>query len=101
MELYGTDLGLRSATHANAMAARLRQKLEAASLSQLSFTQPTQANTIFARIPQAAANRIREHYGFYDWDTTGQVRWMCSFDTTEDEVDDFADLIIHELDGVG
>src|SRR5690606_6338001 len=90
LELYGTDLGMRSATHANAMAQRLRTTLEKAALPNLQFNQPTDANTIFATLPSDAANRIREHYGFYDWDSHGQVRWMCSFDTTENEVDDFA-----------
>ena len=31
---------------------------------------------------------------FYVWDEhTGEVRWMCSWDTTQDDVDSFADAI--------
>ncbi|MGB3414722.1 MAG: low specificity L-threonine aldolase [Microbacteriaceae bacterium] len=97
LALYGTPLGLESATHANNMAQRLRSALEVDEIPGLEFTQPTQANTIFARLPPGVADRIRQHYGFYDWDAQGQVRWMCSFDTTEAEVDDFAAAIIQKL----
>ncbi|HLP23701.1 MAG TPA: beta-eliminating lyase-related protein [Microbacteriaceae bacterium] len=100
------DLWLRSARHANAMAARLRVALEAA-ISEgrapgLGFTQPTQANAIFATLPPGVADTLREHVRFYDWDEArGEVRWMCAFDTTERDVDAFVDLICRELQAVG
>jgi threonine aldolase len=35
---------------------------------------------------------------FYDWDRSiGEVRWMCAFDTTEADVDNFIDIITKEL----
>jgi threonine aldolase len=35
---------------------------------------------------------------FYDWDrAAGEVRWMCAFDTTEDDVDRFVTVITEEL----
>ena len=35
---------------------------------------------------------------FYVWDSaTGEVRWMCAFDTTEEDVDDFAADIAEAL----
>jgi threonine aldolase len=64
----------------------------------LSLNQPTQANAIFAVLPNDAGDRIRERVRFYDWDrAAGQVRWMCSWDTTERDVDDFVTAIREEL----
>ncbi len=102
LALLRDDLYLRSAAHANAMAARLRGALEAGiaagTISGLSFSQLTQANAIFAILPNDAADRIRERVRFYDWDrAAGQVRWMCSYDTTEADVDNFVAVITEEL----
>lgn len=98
LALFEGGLGLASASHANAMAARLRGALEELALPGLSFSQPTQANAVFAVLPNAAADRIRERFRFYDWDrAAGQVRWMTSFDTTEADVDGFVEAIREEL----
>lgn len=88
------DLWLRSAAHANAMATRLRAAVEAGvadgSIPGAGFTQLTQANGVFASLPEGIADRLRESFRFYDWDASkGEVRWVCSFDTTEDDVDSF------------
>ena len=49
-------------------------------------------------LPPGAADRLREKFRFYDWDAaTGEVRWMCAFDTTEADVDAFAAAIREEL----
>ena len=96
--LFEGGLGLASASHANAMAARLRGALEELALPGLSFSQATQANAVFAVLPNDAADRIRERFRFYDWDrAAGQVRWMCSFDTTEADVDGFVEAVREEL----
>lgn len=100
--LLTDDLYLTSATHANAMAARLRHSLETAiasgAITGLSFSQATQANAVFAVLDNAAADRIREKVRFYDWDRAlGQVRWMTAFDTTEADVDAFVAAITEEL----
>ncbi|HEY8590110.1 MAG TPA: low specificity L-threonine aldolase [Naasia sp.] len=96
LALFDDDLGIRSAAHSNAMAQRLRSSLEGT--PGLSFSQPTDANAVFAVLDTAAADRIRERYRFYDWDrSAGQVRWMCAFDTTEADVDAFAAAIREEL----
>ena len=32
--------------------------------------------------------KVRESFRFYDWDQArGEVRWMCSWDTTETDVE--------------
>jgi threonine aldolase len=102
LALIEDDLYLDSASHANAMAARLRSKLEAGisdgSITGLSFSQATQANAVFAVLDNAVADRIRERVRFYDWDRAGgEVRWMCAFDTTEGDVDNFVAVIAEEL----
>ena len=87
--LYDGDLWLRSARHANAMAARLAEAV--AGLDGVRVTQRVQANGVFAVLDRDIANRLRESFRFYDWNpATGEVRWMCSFDTSEADVDAFA-----------
>ncbi|MDA4893563.1 MULTISPECIES: threonine aldolase family protein [Microbacterium] len=88
------DLWLRNARHANAMAQRLRRAVEAGiadgSIRGVAFTQATQSNGVFATLPDGVADRLRETFRFYDWDAArNEVRWMCSFDTTEADVDAF------------
>jgi threonine aldolase len=98
LALFEGGLGLASAAHANAMAGRLRGALEELALPGLSFSQPTQANAVFAVLANDAADRIREKVRFYDWDrAAGQVRWMAAFDTTEADVDAFVETIRAEL----
>jgi threonine aldolase len=104
LALFDDELGVRSAAHANAMAQRLRSALEAGiadgRLRELTFTQDTRANAIFARLPTDAADRIRAAMRFYDWDRArGEVRWMTSWDITPDDVDRFVAVIAAELSG--
>jgi len=88
LALYEGDLWLSSASHANAMARRLADAL--ADVPGVALTRPVQANAVFARLDRAAADRLRARYAFYDWDADGgEVRWMCAFDTTADDVDAF------------
>jgi threonine aldolase len=99
--LLDGDLWLRNARHANAMAQRLRAGVEAGladgSVRGVEFTQPTQANGVFATLPAGVADRLRESFRFYDWDALRrEVRWMCSFDTTEADVDAFVAAVARE-----
>ncbi|TAJ48431.1 MAG: low specificity L-threonine aldolase [Herbiconiux sp.] len=94
--LYGGDLWLQSASHANAMATRLRAAV--VDLPGVTLTQPTQSNAVFAIVPPGVADRLRESFRFYDWNpATGEVRWMCAFDTTPDDIDAFAAALRREL----
>ncbi|MGH3580983.1 MAG: threonine aldolase family protein [Mycobacterium sp.] len=102
LALFDDDLGIRSARHANAMAARLRTALASGiadgSLTGLAFTQDTAANAVFATLPTTTADRIRERVRFYDWDRArGEVRWMAAWDTTEADVDTFIAVIREEF----
>lgn len=96
LALLEGDLWLRSARHANAMAARLAAAV--ADIDGVKVTQTVYANAVFAVLDRAVAEELRKSFRFYDWDaSTGEVRWMCSFDTTEDDVDRFATTLRHLL----
>lgn len=90
------DLWLRSARHANAMASRLRAAVEG--IDGVEPTQKTESNGVFATLPEGVADRLRESFRFYDWNEAArEVRWMCSFDTSEEDVDSFVAAIKREL----
>ncbi|MFC6356138.1 threonine aldolase family protein [Luethyella okanaganae] len=100
--LLDGDLYLRNASQANAMAARLRDALEngiaEGSIRGLTFSQATQSNAVFARLPDGVADRLRENFRFYDWDASkNEVRWMCSYDTTKADIDAFVAALKREL----
>jgi threonine aldolase len=101
--LLDGDLYLRNASHSNAMARRLRDALDAGiaagEFRGLGFTQETQSNGVFATLPAGVAEKLRERgFRFYSWDAARhEVRWMCSFDTTEADIDAFVAGIREEL----
>jgi threonine aldolase len=90
--LLADDLWRELAGHANAMARRLAAAVEG--LPQVTLTQPVEANAVFAVLPRGSTARLQADWPFYVWDeATGEVRWMCSWDTTEADVDAFAAAI--------
>jgi threonine aldolase len=94
--LLAGDLWLRSASHANAMARRLEAAVR--TVEGITVLRPVQANAVFAILPREVSERLQKRYRFYFWDeATGEVRWMCSFDTTEADVDGFAAAIAEEM----
>ena len=100
--LFDDQLGLQLARHANAMARLLRGRLDAAiergDITGLRFSHPTQANAVFAVLDNSAADRLRINHQFYDWDRpAGEVRWMCAFDTTEEDIEAFVSDIVTAL----
>ena len=102
--LYEGELWLENARHANAMARRLRDGVEAGladgSINGVEFTQHTYVNGNFAVLPEGVADVLREKFRFYDWDAARrEVRWMCSFDTSETDVDAFVAAIAEATTG--
>lgn len=94
--LLTNDLYLRNASHANAMARLLAQRV--GDIDGIEIPRPVQANAVFAILPKPVSERLMERFHFYFWDeATGEVRWMCSFDTTEDDIETFAAVIRDEM----
>jgi threonine aldolase len=90
------ELWRECATQANAMAARLAAAVDP--IPGLEITRPVQTNAVFATLPAAATEALQARFAFYVWDErAGEVRWMCSWDTTEDDVDAFAAAVAETL----
>ena len=96
--LLTDDLWLSSAAHANAMARRLESAVR--DLPGVTITQSVQANAVFAILPADVTIALQERFHFYTWNQeSGEVRWMCAWDTTPEDVDAFAAAIGEELTG--
>lgn len=90
--LLEDDAWLRNAAHANAMARRLRDHL--AVVPAVEIIHPPQANSVFARLPRAAIDSLHaDGWRFYEFIAGGGCRLMCSWDTTPEAVDAFAEAI--------
>ncbi|MGE3477805.1 MAG: low specificity L-threonine aldolase [Rhodospirillaceae bacterium] len=81
---------LKNAAHANTMGARLAAGLK--KIPGAVLEHPVEANEVFVRLPDAVIKALQaDGAGFARWgaaDTT-LVRLVCSFATTEKDVDDF------------
>ncbi len=90
--LLTNDLWRRSAQHANRMAKLLEAELRR--IPQVKVVWKVEANGVFAQIPRHAVEKIKQRYFFYMWiEQECIVRWMCSFDTTKEDVQDFANVV--------
>lgn len=90
--LLTDDLWLRNARHSNRMARLLERELK--KIAGVEIAHKVEANGVFARIPHPAIAKIRQRYFFYDWDESqAMVRWMCSWDTTEEDVKEFVKFV--------
>lgn len=87
--LLSNDLWKQNAEHSNRMAKLLEGELR--KNKSVSITQKVQANGIFALIPPSIIPALQEEHFFYVWnDKTSEARLMCSFDTTEEDVQNFS-----------
>jgi threonine aldolase len=87
------DLWLRGARHANSMAALLSERV--ISLDGAELVHPVEANGVFVRLPKPVIEGLLDElpgeHPFYVWDEAeGVVRWMCSWDTTPEDVEGLA-----------
>jgi threonine aldolase len=90
--LLTDDLWRRSAEHANRMAGLLEK--EVSKIPGIKIVWKVEANGVFAQIPRHAIEKIKQSYFFYMWmEEDSIVRWMCSFDTTEDDIRKFAEVV--------
>ena len=90
--LLGEDLWRETAAHANRMAQLLAEGLRG--IPRVRLTQPVESNAVFAVLPREAVPRVQERFFFYVWnEQTSEVRLMCSFDTTADDVAELVAVI--------
>ena len=85
---FENDLWKRNASHANAMAKKLYNLVK--DIPEIRITQKVESNGIFVILPKEVIPLLQEDYFFYVWnEDTGEVRWMTSYDTTEDDITGF------------
>jgi len=93
---FNNDLWKRCASHSNSMARLLYEKVKG--MNGIRVTQQVESNGIFVIIPHAVAKNLSEEYFFYPWnEKTSEYRWMTSWDTTEEDINNFVDLLKKEL----
>jgi len=86
------DLWKKNASHANRMAQKLYTSVK--DIPGVEVTRKVESNAVFARIPAEIVPALQKEFFFYVWDEeSSEVRWMCSFDTTEEDIDSFASLL--------
>jgi threonine aldolase len=87
--LVHDDLWLHNAAHANAMARRLAGAVS--TIEGVTITQSVDVNAVFAQLPRAVIEQLQQWATFYTWnEARSEVRWMCAYDTTAEDVDRFA-----------
>ncbi|WP_066633070.1 threonine aldolase family protein [Labilibacter marinus] len=94
--LLSNDLWKRNAAHANTMAKKLADKLK--DIPQVKITQKVESNGVFAIVPSQIIEPLQQEFFFYMWDPEkSEVRWMTSFDTQEEDINTFVQLIKEKL----
>jgi threonine aldolase len=96
--LLSRDLWLKNARHANRMARLLQKGLS--DIPEVKIVYEVEANGVFAKIPAHAIAGLQKRYFFYVWnEEESVVRWMCSFDTTEEDVKRFVKFVAETARG--
>ena len=91
IEFFKDDLWLKNASHANEMAKLLAQKLVDLGVK---VTNKVESNGVFAVLDGDVIEKLREKYVFYVWNSRlNEVRFMCSFDTEEKDIDLFIEML--------
>ena len=86
------DLWLRNARHANSMARLLYGDVK--DIPGVEVPYRVESNAVFAVIPKWSISKLQEEYFFYVFDERKPlVRWMCSFSTTEEDINGFVDTL--------
>jgi threonine aldolase len=92
LAFFEDELWKQNATQANLMAQELRKQIS--NNSKIKLTQQTQANAVFAELRAEDISKLQKDFRFYVWnETTNEVRWMCSWDTSLEQVNNFASAI--------
>ncbi len=90
--LLTNELWRQNAQHANRMAQVLARDL--AQIPQIRITQKVESNGVFAIVPKEYVPLLQKKYFFYVWnEDISEVRFMTSFDTTEEDIAQFVELV--------
>jgi threonine aldolase len=90
--LLTNDLWKKNATHTNTLAKQLGSGLS--NIPGIKVTQKIEANGVFATFPAQIIEPLQKEYPFYVWvEKTNEVRLMCSWDSTEEEVNKFIEKV--------
>jgi threonine aldolase len=96
--ILANNLWCKSASHANQMAKLLEAELR--KICGLEIVYPVEANGVFVKIPHTGIAEIQKRYFFYVWnEEQSVVRWMCSFDTTEEDIREFVNVVANVVQG--
>jgi len=94
---FREELWKKNASHANRMAGILEAEIR--TIPGVTITQEVEANGVFAIIPPEIIPQLQEEYFFYVWnEQNSEVRWMTSFDTTEEDIRGFTTLLRKLMD---
>ncbi len=82
------SLYLKMASHSNEMAKYLSKRIQ--EIKSIKISRPVESNAVFAYIPKQLFKSISQKHFFYIWDEeTMEARWMCSFNTQKEDIDQF------------
>jgi len=91
-EYLQSALWKKNALHSNKMAGLLLTEIQ--KFSQIKVTQKVETNAIFVTLPKDVISKIQKESFFYDWNEhIGEVRWMTAFDTSEQDIENFVNIL--------
>ncbi len=92
LAILNNDLWKRNASHSNKMAQKLAIALD--QIEEITITQKVESNGVFAVVPEEIIEPLQKEFFFYTWDESkNEVRWMTSFDTQDEDITEFINLI--------
>ena len=92
IKILDTGAWLKHAGHANRMAGLLAEKLEQIDNIEIIF--PCQVNAVFVKMDESIAEALfSQGWYFYNFIGKGMYRLMCSWNTSENDIDDFIQAI--------
>lgn len=93
---FHNDLWKKCASHSNTMARILDNALQ--EIKGIRITQNVESNGVFVIMPSEVAEKMKNHYFFYPWnEKISEYRLMTSWDTTEEDIEDFVEILKKEL----
>jgi threonine aldolase len=96
IEYFHNGLWLENAKNANAMADYMAEQIRP--LPGIQFTQKVDANSLFLTMPEKAIRKMLEKHHFYVRnEAIGEIRLVCSWDTTKEDIDIFVSDLIKTL----